>query len=445
MPKTASSTLKKQISIQHPFTNNSSILLEFFKKKHHLLQDDAGHLIHYFSSAFAEASSSLRRPNVLLLGITGSGKSSLVNAIFASNIAEVGCGATVTQHFTKYSSPDTPLVIYDSKGIRLMNEEFITETEQFFAHHERSKAIHVIWYVINAAKARFETFDEQLCKRLSTKAPILVLLNKADLCNPEDLLTLRKCVENINLHNFVGVFETVATKNPTRDIQNCPSCGSEDVVIKKLIATATCSNCGAKIDLKVDAGLKTVIKETEKALPVAVREAFIASQRVSLQLKLESAVGILKEFYLDFEKFWGTTKLIKIIAKMMARLAIVWEFKHIKDKFSELAKRLVDQLPKKTHQYHASSDAQMQVQRIQTTVLGIVWNRCLSQMTRELLMRTVDRGMSLDEMDKKWKTILEKIEKNAFRQNSIQFIVDGLVDPSVGIQKVLDQEKAMLN
>ncbi len=68
-------------------------------------------------------------------GVTGAGKSSLVNAIFGAGMAAVGVGQPVTQHFSRFAPTDMPVVVYDSKGLEQgKDQEFVrgTLTSHFY-------------------------------------------------------------------------------------------------------------------------------------------------------------------------------------------------------------------------------------------------------------------------------------------------------------------------
>ena len=60
--------------------------------------------------------------NVLVAGKTGSGKSTLINALFRENLATTGAGLPITQQLVRITKEGVPLTLYDTKGLELTAE-----------------------------------------------------------------------------------------------------------------------------------------------------------------------------------------------------------------------------------------------------------------------------------------------------------------------------------
>ena len=95
--------------------------------------------------------------NIVLMGATGVGKSSLVNAIFGDNIVESGNGVPITQHLEKITIPNKSITLWDTKGIE--SESYEETTKQLRLDIEKGfkeaidsqqddKIPHIAWYVL---------------------------------------------------------------------------------------------------------------------------------------------------------------------------------------------------------------------------------------------------------------------------------------------------------
>lgn len=103
--------------------------------------------------------------NILLLGATGSGKSSLVNAMFGGNIVESGVGKPITQFLEKIEIPNKGITLWDTKGIeakdyentksQLINDIKTGFSEAFETGIDEHRP-HVAWLCIKETSSRIE-------------------------------------------------------------------------------------------------------------------------------------------------------------------------------------------------------------------------------------------------------------------------------------------------
>lgn len=156
-------------------------------------------------------------PNIMLLGATGCGKSSLINTIFKkNNLAEVNDISRGTEGFKTYYGKDYDIGVnlIDSRGYEMEDgsgESFSNyqKSIQNKMEENRSKKplekIHIIWYCISISSERIQAYDIEILKMLQKQTDInnkiAVILTKCDE-DYEDRRTF-KCFKNI-IHNDVS-------------------------------------------------------------------------------------------------------------------------------------------------------------------------------------------------------------------------------------------------
>lgn len=343
------------------------------------------------------------KPNVLVVGTTGAGKSSLINTIFGEKVAQEGTGKPVTTHFNRYEPDTLPVVIYDSKGLEHGNTaEFITSTEQFFEDVGASlqDTIHVVWYVINGPGSRIQPFEEEIWKSLFKDIPILFIINKGDIATDSDRAMIRETINGHNLVSCKGIFDMVSgTREPVLNVTNCAKCGSDDIEVRKRKRTATCAACGHTFSIQ--ATNEELIKTTLKILPDKAREAFISAQSTSCSHKDLRAKLIMHE-YARNAKGPGGGGVLSEMTKVLVRLASMWNFQRYGMSVSHT---IVDTMFKRAIslskvkglvlKFGGSSDATLLEHTIPVVV---IWNRCL----RKLFILTsfeVIKGRELSQKD----------------------------------------------
>lgn len=212
--------------------------------------------------------------NVMILGKTGVGKSTLINNIFNQAMAETGIGKPVTKMIRKIEKPDFPLAIYDTPGLELGGEnaieslldEVVGEIGKGIRSGEIGKAVHCIWYCISTPSHRFEQAEIDFLKQFLGKTteydiPVIVVLTQS--YSKTDAKTLKHEIEKENLP-IVNIVPVLA-ENYTID---------EEFTAKAY-------------------GLDRLSEIMNSVIPDAVKKTFIAVQKANLELKKGKAQAVV--------------------------------------------------------------------------------------------------------------------------------------------------------
>jgi uncharacterized protein (DUF697 family)/GTP-binding protein EngB required for normal cell division len=123
--------------------------------------------------------------NVLVVGKTGTGKSTLVNTVFNERIAETGQGRPITKHMRRYTKEGSPVSVYDTKGLEVADyRSILNDLKAKIREINRSERaedhIHIAWLCIAEGSRRVEEAEVELVKVLDeVDVPVVVAITTA--------------------------------------------------------------------------------------------------------------------------------------------------------------------------------------------------------------------------------------------------------------------------
>ena len=238
------------------------------------MQIDTDKIAQQCIDAINEKIKNLNTLNIIVVGKSGVGKSTLINSLFRGNFAETGLGRPVTSEIRRLEKKDYPLAIYDTPGFELsagqqsqVKDEVIEIIRRGFASKDVNNAIHCIWYCINVGSNR--TFDESEVQWLReftaenkmTQVPVIVVLTQA--VPKKKAADMKLLVEKENL-DIVKVVPLLA-----QDME------FDDEYIARVY------------------GLDRLIDVMTEVLPVELQNTLQNVQKASLEAKKRASQGVI--------------------------------------------------------------------------------------------------------------------------------------------------------
>lgn len=208
-----------------------------------------------FEEVLKKARKEMGHVNIAIMGKTGVGKSTLINAIFHENLAKTGVGKPLTQNFTMYSKEGQFYSLLDSKGFELADyKKILEDLKQEISRRKTSDAsqhIHVAWFCINDNSDRIEDAEIEFINELAKDIPVIIVLTKCFRPNYKELYN--------NVIRIAKEVKQVVRVLALYDGEHQPF------------------------------GLEDLVEATNEVLPDAIKNAFAAAQQIDLELKKKSA------------------------------------------------------------------------------------------------------------------------------------------------------------
>jgi len=209
--------------------------------------------------------------NIMLSGITGVGKSTLINAIFGEDLAETGVGAPLTQNIAVYEKEGVPLRVYDVRGLeldpavqknaraevkRLVRASRITETT--------SDDIHLMWYCVASEAGRLQEREIAFINDLAQTIDVIIVITQS-----YDEEKTRALMAHMEMKRQEGALHV------------------------KAIVPVIAVNKAMRGQVVEKVGLQELADLSYEMLPAAQKRAFAAAQRLSEDLRKKAAFSAI--------------------------------------------------------------------------------------------------------------------------------------------------------
>lgn len=214
----------------------------------------------------------LKTLNLMVLGKTGVGKSTLINTLFGEERVKTGLGRPVTADIQRI--PGDHLTIYDTPGLELggnnsmsnLLSQVVTVINKQVEEGTLEDAVHCILYCVSTPSHRFEDNEAEFIKNLQAKIithniPVFIVLTQS--FNKQDSAALKEYIATLNL-KVKAIVPVLATSYYV----------DEDYTAKPR-------------------GVAELAQLISDALPESIKDTFAAIQCANIDLKKQKARAII--------------------------------------------------------------------------------------------------------------------------------------------------------
>lgn len=146
------------------------------------------------------------KANIVIMGQSGNGKSTIVNAIMGKEVAPTGKGTAITTENQIYSTcyqldkDYWSLNLYDTVGIELsdnVTQATLIDIEEHLKKSQKQSStfdVNIVWFCINNRSSRFQDFEIDLIRKLSYEyeIPFVIVMTQ---CFDNQIGELEKSIQ----------------------------------------------------------------------------------------------------------------------------------------------------------------------------------------------------------------------------------------------------------
>ncbi|MFA7323770.1 MAG: DUF697 domain-containing protein [Candidatus Nanopelagicales bacterium] len=189
-----------------------------------------------FEQRLAAAFAALGVFNLLVVGKTGVGKSTLVNAMFGSEVARTGLGEPVTKGLVHYRIPDSFLGLYDAEGFEtgVAGDAILNGLRALvsrYAERPSEEQIHASWYLVRWSDRRFEQAQVSFVRELARmQLPVVIVLTQVPTRDGQVHPEAREFAEYIDSLELPVAGPTILTNAQADAFSSAPVFGLQDLL-----------------------------------------------------------------------------------------------------------------------------------------------------------------------------------------------------------------------
>jgi len=271
-----------------------------------------------FNEEYRNLRARLKKPNILVCGGTGAGKSTLIQQTISDPSLKAkikaGAGKPITQNIEVYEGD--LLRIHDSPGYEAGSDKQAIYKDKVLAlvlenEHSPEDRIHMVWYCISLGNHRIFDIDISTIRDIeNARVPIAVVLTQADKASEQDANAMQE--ELRRTFKSIAIFETSIDKTVNLSVQPLLEWSSDN--IGPAMRTAFVSGTNISIEKKAEQGRQIVLHHITAATAIAAAPIPLSDAPLLLanQATLVARLGSL----------WDLPTLSAITKGVMASTAV---------------------------------------------------------------------------------------------------------------------------